>query len=58
MKRVKIKSLPQAYKGGSMSSLYKQIAPSYMTDSLSETPVKGKKTLRAVPREEANLEAE
>jgi hypothetical protein len=58
MKRVKIKSLPQAYKGGSMASLYKQIAPSYMTDSLSETPVKGKKTLRAVPREEANLEAE
>ena len=58
MKRVKIKSLPQAYKGGSMSSLYKQIAPSYMTDSLSETPVKGKKTLRAVPREQANLEAE
>lgn len=58
MRKVKIKSLPQAYKGGSMSSLYKQIAPSYMTDSLSEKPVKGKKTLGPVPREQANLEAE
>lgn len=58
MRKVKIKNLPQAYKGGSMSSLYKQIAPSYMTDSLSETPAKGKKTLGPVPREEANLEAE
>lgn len=58
MRKVKIKSLPQAYKGGSMSSLYKQIAPSYMTDSLSEKPVKGKKTLQAVPRNQANLEAE
>lgn len=58
MRKVKIKNLPQAYKGGSMSSLYKQIAPSYMSDSLSEKPVKGKKTLKAVPRNEANLEAE
>ena len=58
MKRVKITSLPKAYKGGSMSSLYKQIAPSYMTDSLSETPIKGKKSLGPVPVEQANLEAE
>jgi hypothetical protein len=58
MRKVKIKNLPQAYKGGSMSSLYKQIAPSYMTDSLSEKPIKGKKTLGPVPREMANLEAE
>lgn len=58
MKRVKITSLPKAYKGGSMSSLYKQIAPSYMTDSLSETPIKGKKSLGPVPEEMATLEAE
>jgi hypothetical protein len=58
MKRVKITSLPKAYKGGSMSSLYKQIAPSYMTDSLSETPIKGKKTLGPVPEGMAKLEAE
>jgi hypothetical protein len=58
MKRVKITNLPKAYKGGSMSSLYKQIAPSYMSDSLSETPIKGKKSLGPVPVEQANLEAE
>ena len=58
MKRVKITSLPKAYKGGSMASLYKQIAPSYMTDSLSETPLKSKKSLGPVPEDQANLEAE
>lgn len=57
MRRVKIKSLPKAAKGGA-ASLYQQIAPSFMSDSLSKKPLKGKNTLEDVGEEEANVEVE
>ena len=57
MRRVKIKSLPKAAKGGA-ASLYQQIAPSFMSDSLSKKPLKGKHTLDDVEDGTAKVEAE
>lgn len=59
MRKVKIKALPKSAKGGTApTSLYKQIAPSYMADSLSTKELKKKTTLGPVPEGMANLEAE
>lgn len=59
MRKVKITGLPKNAKGGTApTSLYKQIAPSYMADSLSTKELKKKTTLGPVPESMANLEAE
>lgn len=59
MRKVKITGLPKNAKGGTApTSLYKQIAPSYMADSLSTKELKKKSTLGPVPESMANLEAE
>lgn len=59
MRKVKITALPKSAKGGTApTSLYKQIAPSYMADSLSTKEVKKKTTLGPVPESIATLEAE
>lgn len=59
MRKVKITGLPKQAKGGTApTSLYKQIAPSYMADSLSTKELKKKSTLGPVPEEQATLEAE
>lgn len=59
MRKVKITGLPKSAKGGTApTSLYKQIAPSYMADSLSTKDLKKKSTLGPVPEFMANLEAE
>jgi hypothetical protein len=59
MRKVKITGLPKNAKGGTApTSLYKQIAPSYMADSLSTKELKKKTTLGPVPEGMANLEAE
>jgi hypothetical protein len=59
MRKVKITGLPKNAKGGTApTSLYKQIAPSYMADSLSTKDLKKKTTLGPVPANTANLEAE
>lgn len=59
MRKVKITGLPKNAKGGTApTSLYKQIAPSYMADSLSKKDLKKKTTLGPVPEGMANLEAE
>lgn len=59
MRKVKIKALPKSAKGGTApTSLYKQIAPSYMADSLSTKELKKKTTLGPVPESMATLEAE
>ena len=55
LKRVKIKSLPKAKNGGVS---YNQLAPMYMPNNMGEKPMSVKNSLSAVPREEANLEAE
>jgi len=59
MRKVKITGLPKNAKGGTApTSLYKQIAPSYMADSLSTKELKKKSTLGPVPENIATLEAE
>jgi hypothetical protein len=59
MRKVKITGLPKNAKGGTApTSLYKQIAPSYMADSLSTKEQKKKSTLGPVPENIATLEAE
>lgn len=59
MRKVKITGLPKSAKGGTApTSLYKQIAPSYMADSLSTKGLRKKTTLGPVPENQANLEAE
>jgi hypothetical protein len=59
MRKVKITGLPKSAKGGTApTSLYKQIAPSYMADSLSTKELRKKTTLGPVPEDQANLEAE
>jgi hypothetical protein len=59
MRKVKITGLPKQAKGGTApTSLYKQIAPSYMADSLSTKELKKKSTLGPVPEGMATLEAE
>ena len=59
MRKVKITGLPKQAKGGTApTSLYKQIAPSYMADSLSTKELKKKSTLGPVPEDQATLEAE
>lgn len=59
MRKVKIKALPKQAKGGTApTSLYKQIAPSYMADALSDKKLKTKTTLGPVPENIATLEAE
>ena len=59
MRKVKITGLPKSAKGGTApTSLYKQIAPSYMADSLSTKELRKKTTLGPVPEDQATLEAE
>jgi hypothetical protein len=55
LKRVKIKSLPKAKDGGVS---YNQLAPMYMPNNMNLQPTKVKDSLTAVPRDQANLEAE
>jgi hypothetical protein len=55
LRRVKVKSLPKAKDGGVS---YNQLAPMYMPNNMGLEPTKVRDSLTAVPREEANLEAE
>lgn len=55
LKKVKIKSLPKAKDGGVS---YNQLAPMYMPNNMGQKPTSVRDTLRAVPRDQANLEAE
>ncbi len=55
LRRVKVKSLPKAKDGGVS---YNQLAPMYMPNNMGLKPTEVRDSLTAVPREEANLEAE
>lgn len=55
LKKVKIKNLPKAAKGGVS---YNQLAPMYMPNNMGLEGTKVRDTLQPVSRDEANLEAE
>ena len=55
LKKVKIKNLPKAAKGGVS---YNQLAPMYIPNGMSQEPMKVRKNLTAVPRKQAKIEAE
>ena len=55
LKKVRIKNLPKKKNGGVS---YNQLAPMYMPNGLGLDPTKVRSSLTAVPRDQANLEAE
>jgi len=55
LKKVRIKNLPKKKNGGVS---YNQLAPMYMPNGLGLDPTKVRGSLTAVPRDQANLEAE
>jgi hypothetical protein len=55
LKKVKIKNLPKAAKGGVS---YNQLAPMYMPNNMGFEGTKVRDTLQPIPRDQANLEAE
>jgi hypothetical protein len=58
IRKVKIKKLPQARKGGNSYLDYYQAAPSYISSDLADPSLEFRDTISKVDRDDANIEAE
>jgi|688.fasta_scaffold00082_30 hypothetical protein len=58
IRKVKIKKLPQAKKGGNSYLDYYQAAPSFITSDLADPSLEFRDSIKKVKREDANIEAE
>lgn len=58
IRKVKIKKLPQAKKGGNSYLDYYQAAPSFIASDLADPSLEFRDSIKKVKREDANIEAE